>query len=547
MFRISILGLWISFPVYAQEKPYDFVIKDALVYDSESLVLRKQDIAITGNRIVFLGQLAREQAKEVIEADGLIASPGFIDIHTHSDFNPFVYPRLGNKVIQGVTTEVVGNCGMSAAPVEGPHFDEIAKVWGREGVEIPEVLPWKTFGEYVNETEVQGLDTNFLALVGHGNLRTALVGMAPRPFAPREWELVKKLLDESLDEGAIGISFGLTYLPGIFAPHDELVTLCREAAVKGGICAFHIRSEGKHLIESIREAIQIGREANAPVHISHLKAAGVKNWSKIDGAFRLIEEARSQGLRVTADVYPYTASAAELGVILPDKIYQDPNRAERFSDPKQREGLLHELKQYYQSNPASWDRIRIATVTTEKNFPLRGKTLLEISNETRKSPVEILVELLTDEKFRVSAFYFSQSEDVVNRVLEKPYVAIGSDSIADGSSMPHPRAYGTFPRLLAKCAKEGDVTQNTCWNRTLHQMTVLPAEILGLKERGRITPSFYADLVLFNPATIRDQANYENPKEPPLGIEWVFVNGIPAVRKGKYEPVHAGLFVTREK
>ena len=543
LFSISILGFWLSFPVYAQEKPYDFVIKDAFVFDGDSLVPHRQDIAISDNRIVLVGNVERGEAKEVIEAEGLVASPGFIDFHTHSDFNPLVYPHLGNKVLQGVTTEVVGNCGMSAAPVLSFHIAEIKNVWSREGVEIPEKLPWKSFGDYVSEIEVQGLDTNFLSLVGHGNLRSSTIGMSPRPLEPDEVELVKKLLAESMDDGAIGISFGLTYLPGIFANHEELVTLCRDAASKGGICAFHIRSEGKNLIEAIREAIEIGKEAQAHVHISHLKAAGVKNWPKIREAFRLIEEARSQGLRVTADAYPYTASFAELGVILPDKIYQDPNRVNRFKDPKEQPALLEELEKYFRNNPASWDKIRIATVVTPKNSSLAGKTVLEIAQAQKKSPIETLVELLAEEDFRVSAFYFSQSENVLNEVLSKPYVVIGSDSIADGSAMPHPRAYGTFPRMLARCSETGGVFTNPCWSRTLHQMAILPAEILQLKERGKISVGYYADLVLFDPTKVRDGATYENPKTTPSGIEWVFVNGKPAVRKGKYEPVHSGLFL----
>ena len=531
----------------AQEKPYDFVIKDALVFDGESLIPKKQDIAISGNYFSVLGEVAREEAKEVIEAGGLVAAPGFIDAHTHSDFNPFVYPHLGNKVLQGVTTEVVGNCGMSAAPVLGLHTDEITKVWSREGVEIPPALPWKSFGDYVNEVEAQGPDTNFASLVGHGNLRSSVIGMKPRPLEPDEMESVTKLLRESMDEGAAGISFGFPYLPGIFATHEEIVALCHEAAAKRGLCAFHIRSEGRQLIEAIREAIEVGRTAQAPVHISHLKAAGMKNWPKIDEAFRLIEEAQAQGLRVTADAYPYTASFAELGVILPDKLYQDPNRLARFKDLRQRKALLRELNKHYKTSPASWDRIRIATLITDKNTSLRGKTLLEVAEAQKKSPVQVLVELLADEEFRVSAFYFSQSEAVLSQVFSKPYVAVGSDSIADGSAMPHPRSYGTFPRLLAKCAQEGSVMTSPCWGTAIQQMTALPAKIFGLKQRGKITAGYYADLVLFNPETVKDQADYEHPKTTPQGIEWVFVNGAPVVQKGKYLPGHSGLFLTREK
>lgn len=534
-------------PLHADQKAYDYIIKGAFVLDGESLIAKKQDIGISGSHISVLGEIAPIEGKEVIDAQGLIAAPGFIDIHTHSDFNPFVYPELGNKVLQGVTTEVVGNCGMSAAPFQGLHETEMAKVWSREGVEIPPTIAWNNFEDYADEAEFRGLDTNFLGLVGHGNLRSSVIGMKPRKLEPDEIPLVEKLLDEAMDQGAIGISFGLIYLPGIFASHEELVKLCRLAGEKGGICTFHIRSEGKELIEAIREAIEIGKEANAPVHISHLKAAGQKNWPQIDEALRLIEEARASGQRVTADVYPYTAGFAELAVALPHEIYEDPDRVARFQDPHQRKALISELEEYFQNNPASWDNIRVATVTQEKNFPFRGKTLSEAAKIRNKSPVETLVELLAGEDFKVSAFYFGQNEHVIDQILAKPYAAIGSDSIADGSAMPHPRAYGTFPRLLSRCTAKSNVASNPCWSRAVHQMSTLPAKILNLKLRGKIVPGYFADIVLFNPATVKDQADYEHPKTPPTGIEWVFVNGKPAVQKGKYQAVRAGLFLKREK
>lgn len=544
-FILSIGGVGLE--AVAQEKPYDYVIKNALVFDGESLVPVKRDLAILGDRVVQMGEIPREEGHEVIEAEGLVASPGFIDIHTHSDFNPFVYPNLGNKVLQGVTTEVIGNCGMSAAPIEGAYADEIANVWRREGVEIPKTIGWKSFGDYRSEVEFQGLETNLVGLVGHGNLRSAVMGMDPRPAGPAEIESMKKLLGQALDDGAFGISFGLVYLPGIFATREELVALCEEAAKYNRMCVFHIRNEGQGLVEAIQEALEIGRTAQAQVHISHLKAAGEKNWTKIQEAFQKIDEARREGLAVTADAYPYTASFAELGVVLPDALYQDPDRTSRFKDPEKRKAALSTLQNYYQKNPLAWDRIRVATVATEKNSHWQGKSLLEIAKESRKTPVEVLVDLLAEEDFKVSAFYFSQSEAVVDQVLSQPYVAVGSDSIADGSASPHPRAYGTFPRVLTRCPKEEAAISNACWGRVIHQMTGLPAQILGLKEKGRIGAGLSADIVLFNPQILQDRSDFNHPKSPPEGIEWVFVNGKPVVRNGRYEPVHSGVFLTSQQ
>jgi N-acyl-D-aspartate/D-glutamate deacylase len=531
----------------AAQKAYDFVIKGATVYDGESLTPIQEDVAISGERIVEVGTIQTAEAGEVVNGEGLILSPGFIDIHTHSDFNPFAYPGLGNKVRQGVTTEVIGNCGMSAAPIEGPHKNEITNVWSREGVEIPKRIPWRSSSEYMNEAEFQGLETNLVSLVGHGNLRSSVIGMEPREAKPQEIEAMKKFLAESMEEGAAGISFGLTYLPGVFAGREELVSLCRTAAEKGGLCVFHIRSEGTGLVEAVGEAIEIGKEAGAPVHISHLKAAGEENWPKIEEAFRKIEEARAAGLKVTADAYPYTASFAELGVILPDSLYEDPKRVQRFKEPALRQRILRTLEGHFKKNPRAWDRVRIATVASSKNAPLQGKTILEISQETGKPPLEVLVDLLGEEEFRVSAFYFSQSEAVVDQILSRPYVALGSDSIADGSAMPHPRAYGTFPRLLSRCARAKKEPDDPCWAGAIRQTALLPAEILGLEDRGRIAPGVYADIVLFEPDGIRDTADYDHPKTPPEGIRWVFVNGKPAVREGEYTPSLSGLFVTPEK
>lgn len=537
----------ISPPSFAKNaaKPYDYVIKGALVYDGESLVPIKRDIALAGDRIVQLGNIPEEEANEVIEGEGLIAAPGFIDIHTHSDFNPFVYPNLGNKVLQGVTTEVVGNCGMSAAPVQGAHREEMPNVWRREGVVVPSDISWSDFKEYRNETEYQGMETNFVGLVGHGNLRSSVMGMVPRDAGKEELESMRRLLARALDQGAFGVSFGLTYLPGVFATHKELVTLCREAAQRGGLCAFHIRGEGDPLIQAVEEAIAVGREAGAATHISHLKAQGKTNWPKIDEAIRLIEAAQAEGIKVTADAYPYTASFAELGAILPKEIYEDPHRLGRITDPNQREKLLADLEKYYGARPVDWNGIRVATVAGQQNFSLQGKSIQEISSLLHKPPLQVLIDLLGVEAFKVSAFYFSQSPQVVEKVLGKPYVAIGSDSIADGSAAPHPRAYGTFVNRLAICSSGGPIAANPCWGKTIYQMTALPAKILGLRQRGRIGTGSYADLVLFDPSAVKDRADYAHPKIPPSGIRWVFVNGESVVREKKYQPAHSGLFLTR--
>ncbi len=530
-----------------EEKIYDYVIKNVSVFDGEKFSSSAQDIAIAGERIVQFGKISEETAREVIQGEGWVASPGFIDLHAHSDFNPFVYPNWGNKVMQGVTTEVVGNCGMSAAPVKGPHKKEIGAVWRREGVPIPESISWESFSEYRYDIEYKGLDSNFAAFVGHGNLRSAVMGMEPRAATSSEIDSMRDLLKESMKDGAFGVSFGLVYLPGIFAAEEELVALCEEAGKRKGLCVFHIRSEGKALVEAIDEAIRIGKKAQASIHISHLKTAGEKNWPKIDEVFQKIEQAQKEGMKITADAYPYAASFAELGVVLPDELYKDPERLKKLKDPVQREKIRKDLEKHYQEREQSWERVWISAVMTEKNKAFQGKSLLDLSRALKKPEVDILLDILVEEEFQASAFFFSQNEEVVERVLSKPYVAVGSDSIADGSAVPHPRAYGTFVRLLARCQKAEDEETKACLKDRLHQMTGFPAGILDLKDRGKIAPGFFADLVLFNPTALKDQSNYNEPKNFPQGIEWVFVNGKPVVREGKYKAVHSGLLLASER
>ncbi len=526
--------------LYAQDKIYDVLIRGALIYDGESTKPFRGDVGILGEKIAGFGNLKAAKAAKMIDAEGLVLAPGFIDAHTHSDFNPLIYPKLFNKILQGVTSEVVGNCGMSAAPVLGGHREKIREIWAREGVKIPEVN-WKSFKEYRKALASEGLTTHFIGLIGHGNLRSAVMGNSPRPASRDETLRMKKMLNQSMSEGAAGVSFGLIYLPGIFAQKEELVELCREAGKRGGVCAFHMRSEGSRLIESIEEVILIGRAAKAPIQISHLKAGGKKNWPKIKEAFRLIEKARREGMRITADAYPYTATAAELGVILPDEIYQREDRKALFRDPAKRAKLLEELREYYQKKNMNWGTVMIASAGGKKYREYEGLTLKETARETGKEPVMLLIEMLADTNFEISSFGFSQSEEVVDRVMIQPYVGIGSDSVADGSRKPHPRAFGTFPKIFNRYYR----TQKTLeLGETIRKMTSLVADQFGIEGRGRIREGYFADLVLFDAAEMRDLSTYENPALLPRGVKWVFVNGTPEVKNGKPTGEKAARFLS---
>ncbi len=515
--------------VSAQSEQFDVLIRNAAVYDGDSYKPETMDVAILGDKIAAVGKFKDTTAREVVDAQGLALAPGFIDAHTHSDFNPFVYEDLPNKILQGVTTEITGNCGMSAAPVYGLQEKKIREVWAREGVQIknPE---WKSFEDYKRALLKKGMQTNLSMLVGHGNLRAAVMGYSPKAASPTEVLEMRKMLKKAMEQGAAGVSFGLIYLPGTFAQKAELTEICREAAVQNGVCAFHMRSEGSKLLESIQEVIEIGRETKARIQISHLKAGGRKNWGKIGEAFQLIEKARAEGLEIQADAYPYTATSAELGIILPDSIFLREDRAELFRNPLKREALLEELRHYYQEREMKWENVMIGAVAKKKYRNFEGKTIKEIARSTGEEPEKLLVDILVDNDFEVSAFNFGQDQQVVDQVESRPYVSVGSDSVADGSRKPHPRAFGSFPRMFRKYVREEGTFQA---GELIHKMTAMPADHFRLKGRGRIKPGYFADLVLFDPAKISDPADYQKSSTPAVGVSWVFVNGKAVVKEGK--------------
>ncbi len=521
----------------AQTRAYEWMIVNATVYDGESPRPRQLDVAIHAQRIGAVGKLSKSDAERVIDGSGMVLMPGLIDAHTHSDFNAWVYPDLANKLYQGVTTEIAGNCGMSAAPAEGEHRNQIRGVWAREGVLLPEgEVPWTEFKEYRGFMEKSGLLTHLGVLAGHGNLRAAVMGFEKRPASEVEIRQMQEMLEKAMKQGALGVSFGLVYLPGIFAREDEIEALCRTVQALDGVCAFHMRSEGRGLIEAVKEALRIGEKTGVKVEISHLKAAGPQNWGLIDEAFRLIEEARARGLSVRADAYPYEASFAELGVVLPDDLYQRSDRDAFFSDPSRREEILQLLKSYFGKYPRDWNNVMVASVTAKADEDAQGKTIRQISEARGQSPEEVLIDVLGRSRFEVSAFYFSQSQEVVSKVLSKDYVSLGSDSIADGISYPHPRAFGTFPKIL----KELFSRKPEALGAWVRKSTSETADFFGLKNRGRITPGDYADLVLFDPVKTRDRADYKSPSLLSEGARWVFVNGVPVIQDGKYQGLKKG-------
>lgn len=531
-------------PALAQGDEYDVLIRNGAVYDGLLEQPRPVDIGIRGPNIVAIGILSGVPAKLTIDASGLAVAPGFIDIHTHSDFNPLLNPGSLHKIYQGVTTEVVGNCGMSAAPVCGAHEDEMPRLWLREGVVIPEKIPWKTVREYFDALPRGRLVTNLAFLAGHGNIRSCVMGFEASRATPGQIQEMRKLLGEAMRDGAFGLSLGLTYLPGIFADEEELLALAEETEAQGGILSVHMRSEGKKLVESVQEVIRIAETNGVLVEISHLKAAGVRNWPKMNKVLKLIESAQSRGVAVFADAYPYEASFAELGVVLPEEIYRSPDRVKLLADKDKREELKKMVTKEFDKSGISLMNVKIAQTQHAEHKRYEGRRVAEAAQSEGKDPLDFLFDLLVEENFEVSAFSFSQDPEIVKRVIKKFYVSVGSDSIADFGPMPHPRAYGTFPRVIEKFVGSEEALS---LGEAVRKMSFVPARVLGLRQRGTLAVGNFADLLIFDPKEVKSRADYEHPRRRARGMRYVFVNGTAVIADGRPTGAATGYVLVRER
>lgn len=495
---------------------FDVIIRNGLILDGSGASGYTSDVAIAGDRIEEIGDLSAAAANTIIDGVGLVAAPGFIDMHSHSDFTLPINPRAESKVRQGVTTEVIGQCGASPAPWN-------AKSGAMLQAQHPH-LPWEwnTFGEYLGYLLQGGLAVNVVPLVGHGMIRSTGMGLDDRAPTADEMAAMKQLVAQAMDEGAWGMSTGLIYPPGVYATIDELVELSRVVAERGGFYFSHIRGEGKTLLKAIREAIEIGERANLPVQISHLKAVSPENWALLPQALELIDGARARELDVAADRYPYTAASNGLSNQLPAWAHDGGPAAliERLQQPDIRRRIMADARTH------QWDRALV--VHAPKCPEFEGLTVAEIADQRGADPVEVVPDMLLEAELKVSIVGFVMNEDNLRTVLRHSAVMICSDGQALNPTGPlgqgksHPRSYGAFPRVLGKYVREEAVLSLP---EAIHKMSGLPAERLGLSDRGRLAKGLKADMVLFNPRTVRDQATYTEPYRYPVGIEYVFVNG----------------------
>ena len=503
---------------------FDLVIKNGLIIDGSGKPGFFGDLGVKGDRIDLVRSEIALPVHRIIDATGWVVAPGFIDTHSHSDAIALIDPNECSKIDQGVTTECVGNCGLSLAPVNREYLSHLQKYISPFLGGIPVNWDWETIGQYLDR--IKNPSRNIAALVGHGTVRIAAMGLENRGPTSHELEKMKDLISESLDQGAFGLSSGLIYPPGLFAETDELIELCKTVANRGGIYSTHIRGESDTLFEAVSEAIQIGEESGVSVLISHHKAGGKKNWGKIKKTLEMVERARAQGIDVHLDQYPYNAGSTTLGSILPPWVHEGglDQALERLKDPQVRSRIKKEMEQGIKGwenfvEFAGWESIVIAFCEKEKE--LEGKSILQIANARGREPAETAFDILLEEAGKVVMIVYAMSEDDVRTVMKHPLVMIGTDGIPT-SGKPHPRAYGTYPRILGKYVREEKILS---LEEAIRKMTGLPAQKLGLKGRGIIEEGKIADLIIFNPSTIREKSTYLNPHEKPEGIEYVLIGG----------------------
>ena len=516
----------------------DILIQNGVVIEGTGKQAFRADVAITAGRIAVVARDIQQDAKRTIEAQGLHVAPGFIDPHTHSDLTLLVNPRAESKIRQGVTTEVVGNCGFSPAPLLGAAVEEVRNETKSLGLNVT----WTSMTEYLEHLRQPGTAVNVVPLVGHNIVRGAVLGFDDVQPTPEQQIEMERLVAEAMEEGARGLSSGLFYPPGFYARTEEVIELARVAARYGGIYASHIRSETNRLLEAVAEAIEIGKRAETQVEISHVKLEGYRNWEGADRLLAMLEDADSQGVRVGCDQYPYTAGVSWLAYILPYWAQAGGTKAvaERLGDPEVRARLTKDWEEdragwEERGGMRDWTDLLITHCAAQPD--VQGKNIAEIAAAEGKDPLEVALDLIVVSAGQVECVCFGQLEDNVRILMRHPLVVVGSDGeslaphgvLAQGK--PHPRNYGTFPRVLGHYVREERVLS---LEEAVKKMTSVTAERFGLTDRGVIREGAWADLVLFDAQTVADRGTYTDPHQYPVGIPEVIVNGVGVIDQGQH-------------
>jgi N-acyl-D-amino-acid deacylase len=528
---------------------YDLIIRNGMILDGSGGDPAGGDIAVDGGRIVSVGALpAGATAEREIDAAGLAVSPGFINMLSWATQSLLIDGRSQSDIRQGVTLEVMGE-GWSMGPLNEAMKAEMKA----NQVDYVFDIPWTTLGEYLEHLEDKGVSCNVASFVGATTVRIHELGYADREATQEEMERMKALVRAAMEEGALGLGSSLIYAPAFYAPTGELIELARAASEHGGIYISHMRSEGNRILDALDELILIAREANIPAEIYHLKLSGRDNWNKLDAVFERIESARAQGLKISADMYTYPAGATGLNAAMPPWVQEGGEKAwiERLKDPAIRRRVEAEMLQptdewenfFYMAGP---DKMLLSGFNNEALKPLIGRTLADVARERGVSPAQTAFDLLIENGFDVGTIYFLMDEENIRKQIARPWVSFGSDEASlepEGvflKNNPHPRAYGNVARLLGKYVREEQVIS---LQEAVRRLSALPAENLGLADRGRLIPGHWADIVIFDPKTIADHATFEQPHQYATGVRDVFVNGVQVLKDGEHTGATPGVFV----
>lgn len=520
------------------------LIQGASIVDGTGKKAFVADVAVNDCLISEIGRIPAETGNfsRVIDARGLTLTPGFIDMHSHSDLLQMVKPQAAAKICQGITTELLGQDGLGLAPLTDGHIESYRRhVSGLLG--DPDLAwTWRSFGEYLERLQREGTATNLAALASHGPLRIAVAGMEERALTPKELDRMCELLQRSYDEGAFGLSTGLIYPPCIFAASDELVALTSVSARNEGIFVVHVRNERDLVVESIGEIFDLARKTGVTPHISHLKVIGKENWGTAGRMLKLFDTAIDEGLDASFDQYPYPAGSTMLSILVPPHAHAGGSEKllERLRDPAMRQRLAAEMRQGLPdweniATAAGWDGVIVTGIPDGPNKSCEGKSLTAIAEEWKISPQEVVFELLLQQNLQVSMVNFSMSEEDVAQIIKHPRGMLGTDGLLIGK--PHPRAYASTARILSRYVRQEKLLT---MEQAVERMTGRPARRLGLRDRGRIALGAKADLVLFDAANIQEGNSFVDPCRHPSGIEYVFVNGVAAVSQGRETGALAG-------
>jgi N-acyl-D-amino-acid deacylase len=544
--RALLLGsaLLVSVSAQAADAAYDLIIRGGTIYDGSGKAPVVGDVAIKGDRIVAVGKV-EGSAKTEVAAKGMAVAPGFINMLSWATESLIADPRSQSDIRQGVTLEVMGE-GWSMGPMN-PTMKRLETE--RQG-DVKYPIEWTTLGDYLGWLEKRGVSTNVASFVGAATVRVHELGEGDVDPTPEQLARMRALVRQAMNEGAMGVGSSIIYAPGSYAETDELVALTSEAAKCGGMYISHMRSEGDRIEEAVDELIDISRRSGAPAEIYHLKMAGRSNWGKLDTIVKKIEDARAEGLKITTDMYTYTAGATGLDAAMPTWVQAGglEEWIKRLKDPAIRARVAAEMKQpgsdwenlYF---GAGADKMILSGFKNDALKPLTGKTLAEVAAMRGKSPEETAMDLVVEDGSRVGTVYFLMSEDNVRRQVQLPWMSFGSDAASQATegvflkSGAHPRTYGNFARLLGRYVRDEKLIP---LEQAVYRLTTLPATNLGIKERGALRPGYYADVVVFDPATIGDRSTFEKPHQYSVGMRDVFVNGVGVLRNGEHSGATPG-------